>query len=191
MNKTKRELILEIAATEGIEELTEREVALINDRLVAAYGRGGKASSAYIAGVLKEAGRSVRYADDFEEIADRHEEDLAGLLKFDTLAAAESSIHAINRKFREYQAEGNGEGVFHCRELAKRGRLRARLIAANDMVAAERRALNEEIAFWFDLWLRTPELFEDWIELRKSSPDFRRRFLEIGGLQSRGEPSDR
>ena len=182
MTKTKRELILEIAATEGIEELTDREVGLINEKLVAAYGRGGKASSAYIAAVLKEAGRSIRYADGFEEIADGHEEGLAGLLKFDTLAAAEISIHAIDRKFREFQAEGNGEGVFRCRELAKRGRLRARLIAGNDLVASERRALNEEIAFWFDLWLRTPELFEDWIELRKSSPDFRRRFSDLGGL---------
>jgi len=50
------------------------------------------------------------------------------------------------------------------------------LISANDKVAPEKRAAKEEIAFWFDLWLRTPDLFEDWIELRKCSPDYRRRF---------------
>src|SRR5262249_28699335 len=146
MPKTKRELILEIFEAEGFEELTEREIGLINERLIAAYGRGGKSSSAYIAGVLKEAGRSVRYGDGFEDVADRHEEDLAGLLKFDTLAAAESWIRAIYGKFLIFQAEGDEEGVHRCRELAKKGRLRARLIAGNDLVAAERRAINEEIA---------------------------------------------
>ena len=65
-----------------------------------------------------------------------------------------------------------------CREIARRGRLRARLIAGNELVGPEKRAEKEEISFWFDLWLRTPDLFEDWIELRKISPDYKRRFSE-------------
>jgi hypothetical protein len=29
-----------------------------------------------------------------------------------------------------------------------------------------------EIALWFQIWLETPNLFNDWLELRKSSPSF-------------------
>ena len=33
-----------------------------------------------------------------------------------------------------------------------------------------------EIVEWLSVWIRTPTLFEEWLELRKRSPDFRRRF---------------
>jgi hypothetical protein len=178
--KSKRELILEIFAEEGFKELGDEEIRRINERLAAIHGRGGVASPAYIANILISAGKTVRYQDSLTggSEPDRYAEDFAGLLKFDTLSAAESSIRAIDRFFRRFLAEGDEEGMARCREVAQRGRLRARLIAGNEQVAAEKRAEKEEISFWFDLWLRTPDLFEDWIELRKNSPDYRRRFKE-------------
>ena len=55
-------------------------------------------------------------------------------------------------------------------------RRRAALIASNRKVAADKRAEKEEIAQWFTIWLQTPELFFDWLALRKQSEDFRQRF---------------
>jgi hypothetical protein len=180
MNKTKKELILEIFSEEGFEELGDEEIRRINERLVAVYGRGGAASAAFMANTLIAAGKTIRYKDSFETTSspDGYAEDFAGLLNFDTLAAAERSILTIDRFFRRFRAEGDDDGAARCRQIADRGRLRARLIASNDRVAPEKRAEKEEMAFWFDLWLRTPDLFEDWIELRKNSPDYRRRFPE-------------
>jgi hypothetical protein len=175
--KTKRETILELFDSEGFEELTEKEVRLINERLVSIYGRGGAASPAYIADILTSSGKRVRYEESLEEPEpDRYAEDFAGLLKFDTLAEAENSIRVIDRFFRRFRDEDDREGMERCRQIAERCRLRARLISTNDRVAPEKRSAKEEIAFWFSLWLQTPELFEDWIELRKCSPDYRRRF---------------
>ncbi len=31
---------------------------------------------------------------------------------------------------------------------------------------------------WFSIWLKTPEAFFDWLEVRKQSPDYRQRFGE-------------
>jgi hypothetical protein len=33
-----------------------------------------------------------------------------------------------------------------------------------------------ESAQWITLWLQSPELFENWVKLRRASPDFRRNF---------------
>src|SRR5438552_12968400 len=147
--KNKKELILEIFAQEGFEKLGEEEIRQINQRLVALYGRGGAASPAYIANILIAAGKPVHYQDSFgqEPEPDRYAEDFAGLLKFDTLAAAEDSIRAIDRFFRQFRDEGDEEGVDRCREIARRGRLRARLIAGNELVGPEKRAEKEEISF--------------------------------------------
>ena len=35
-----------------------------------------------------------------------------------------------------------------------------------------------EIAEWFSVWLKQPEIFSDWLELRQRSKDFRERFKE-------------
>lgn len=60
--------------------------------------------------------------------------------------------------------------------LVKKGKLRAQSIAANARVQAAKRQEKQEIANWFRIWLETPELFADWLELRKTSEDFRRLF---------------
>ena len=64
----------------------------------------------------------------------------------------------------------------------KKGKLRARSLAANPRVNAPKRQEKQEIARWFQVWLETPDLFAAWLELRKSSEEFRSIFGE-GGAQ--------
>ncbi|MEW6733554.1 MAG: hypothetical protein AB1489_19655 [Acidobacteriota bacterium] len=179
--KTKRELILEIFEAEGFAELSESEIKIINERLVLAYGRGGAASPAYIANTLISAGKRVHIQDQINVASDPEDYNVefAGALKFDTLEDAEQSLHVIDRLFHRCQSANDEEGMIRCREVAERCRLRARLIADNSRVAVEKRTAKEEIAFWFSLWLRTPDLFADWIELRKRSPEYRQRFYPL------------
>src|SRR5579872_1232876 len=109
--RTKRELIIEIFETEGFRELSEAECQVINARLVEIHGRGGAATPAYIANTLLAAGKTVRYQESLSEIPpDQFNEDFAGLLNFDTLTAAESSLRAIDRLQRRFHADGNEEG---------------------------------------------------------------------------------
>ena len=66
------------------------------------------------------------------------------------------------------------------REVARLGRRRAEMISRNHKVEAKKRAEKEEIAHWFGIWLETPDAFFDWLEVRKQSPDFVKRFPEPG-----------
>lgn len=61
-----------------------------------------------------------------------------------------------------------------------KGRQRAQMIARNASVNERKREEKAEIAEWFAVWLRQPEIFEDWLVLRRRSPDFRERFTGDG-----------
>jgi hypothetical protein len=60
--------------------------------------------------------------------------------------------------------------------LVKKGKLRAQRLAASPRVRESKRKEKEEIARWFQVWLETPDLFADWLALRKSSDEFRQTF---------------
>ena len=63
------------------------------------------------------------------------------------------------------------------RAVVKKGKLRARSLAAQSARArAQERKEKQEIASWFQVWLETPDLFADWLALRKSSEEFRELF---------------
>jgi hypothetical protein len=36
----------------------------------------------------------------------------------------------------------------------------------------------KEIFEWLTVWLQSPELFSDWLDLRRHSPEFRAKFVE-------------
>jgi len=59
-----------------------------------------------------------------------------------------------------------------------KGKKRALMIANNQKVAPSKRAEKAEIAEWFTIWLQSPEIFENWIEIRKNSKDFQTTFGE-------------
>jgi hypothetical protein len=60
----------------------------------------------------------------------------------------------------------------YCRRVGALGRRRAELISRNRRVDPRKRLQKREAAVWFRVWLETPELFEDWVSLRKRTEDY-------------------
>ena len=100
------------------------------------------------------------------------------LLHFATLDEAEATLRRLDALWRESRNVGNTARAARVLEMAREGRRRAQMIAGNRRVAAEKRAEKEEIRQWFRIWLETPDAFFDWLELRKQSPEFVKRFGE-------------
>jgi hypothetical protein len=51
------------------------------------------------------------------------------------------------------------------------------LLIANDSRRPEDlRLVQAEAAEWITLWLQSPELFENWVRLRRASDDFKEKF---------------
>jgi hypothetical protein len=141
-------------------------------------GPEDRTSLGYIATILREAGYEVRFEDRYSDpvMPEPYATRLKGMLEFHDLASAEQSLLRIDAVYREYYGAADRLGVAMVCALVKKGKLRARSLAANPRVNARKRQEKQEIANWFQVWLETPELFADWLALRKTSEEFRQLF---------------
>ncbi|MCS6815756.1 MAG: hypothetical protein N0A16_00935 [Blastocatellia bacterium] len=173
----KKEAILRLCQEMAWREIGERELVHLKARLRQELGDAECPSDGYIVEVLRDAGYRVSLSGPFttpvfeEEYARQFE----GVLKFDTLERAEQSLRELSRLYRHFRERGDGRGIAYARALARLGWRRARA-AARRAKEERARVVKEEIAEWFALWASSPETFEIWVELRKQTPDFRRRF---------------
>ena len=172
---TKKELIVEIGRSLGVNRFTPAEVEQIRRQLIVKLGAPGKTSPDYIADVLEDAGLRVVWSTK-ADTEGRYEEEFHDLLHFATLEEAEICLMRLDELLRKFRAEAEAAAAERVLEVARLGRRRAELIARNPKVDAQKRAEKEEILHWFQIWLETPDTFFDWLEVRKQSPDFQRRF---------------
>ncbi len=173
--RTKKELILEVAREIGAQQYTPAEIDQLRRRLIAEHGEDGKTGNDYIADVLKNAGIKVVLTLQ-EEAEEQYEEEFEDLLHFKTLEDAEVSIMRLDELMRKFQAHGEHSAVERVLNVARLGKRRAEMIARNPKVEAPKRAEKVEIASWFRIWLETPDVFFDWLDVRKQSPEFRAQF---------------
>jgi len=172
---SKKAMILELAAHMGVKQFTAAEIEQIRRQMIARHGTAAKTSPDYIVSVLEEAGLRVVMSTD-ADTEGRYEEEFHDLLHFSTLEEAEVCIMRLDELLRKFRAENDRAAVERVLEVARLGRRRAEMIARNHRVDPSKRAEKEEILNWFHVWLETPDAFFDWLELRKQSPDFRKRF---------------
>ena len=172
---SKKELILEAAQALSTERITAAEIEQIRRRLIAVLGAEGNTAPEYIASVLAEAGRRVILSTHADSEG-RYEEEFHDLLHFSNLEEAEMCLIRLDELFRKFHKEGDRAAQERVREVGALGRRRAEMIARNHKVEPAKRAEKEEIAQWFAIWLQTPDAFFDWLEVRKQSSDYERRF---------------
>lgn len=95
-----------------------------------------------------------------------------GLLSFSSLRDTEETIRRLEILCQQYRSASDKKGMEYCRQIAVLGRRRAELISRNKRVSPDRRLQKLEIATWFKIWLETPDLFWDWLSLRKNTEEF-------------------
>ena len=173
--KTKKAMILEAARELGIEKWTTAEIEQLRRKLVAEHGGAGKSGNDYIADVLKSMGWRVQLSER-EEAEERFEEEFEDILHFKSLQDAEVSLTRLDELLRRFQAHGEKAAVERVLEIARLGKRRAEMISHNRKVEPRKREEKKEIAEWFRIWLETPDAFFDWLEIRKSSPEFLGKF---------------
>jgi hypothetical protein len=170
--KSKKQAILDAAQALDIRQASDAEIRRIQTH-IAQQGVSAKPAISYIVRTLRQAGLPVhtRFAD--APIQEPYASQLKGLLRFQELDAAETSLRALNKAFEEYRQIGDQMGMHHVRRLALKGKQRASAIAQNPRVGPANRKVKLEIVNWFRVWLESPELFFVWLEVRKQSEEFR------------------
>jgi len=172
----------------GRDELHQIQSALERESVAA----GGVTSPATIARILADEGAELRHPEIIEFDAlwrqAQIENEAKGLNGVSGLAAektlslkqAESLIMRLEKLRQRFERTGNEQSSKQLRALAIEGRQLAISRAKNRSLVEAVRLEQAEIGEWLRIWLQTPTLFEQWLELRKSSPDFKGKFSQQG-----------
>jgi hypothetical protein len=134
-----------------------------------------------VARLLADEGAELRHAEVLEmdarwRSADPYEAMFRNVLKFSNFEEAVASIKRLDNLRRQFERKKDAEGLRRVKETVLKGKQRAQMIARNPSVNERKRAEKEEIADWFTVWLRQPEIFDDWLHLRRRAKEFRDRF---------------
>ena len=170
---TKSEVILDCWEHIKSNSVGVYELELLQKKLEDKLGRSGDISPASIARTLADAGVRLRHPEVLEADRRWREGRMTEFfgpdeIAFDTLDSAFDSIVALEGLRRQFLQERYQIGIKRLfeygRELKKRQELQTGSILA------------EEVAQWLSVWLQTPELLKDWLELRRKSADFAQKF---------------
>jgi hypothetical protein len=177
--ETKRELI--VAQWNRLRQpvVGAAELKAIQEKLAKYYGANDSESPAAIARVLADEGAELRHPEVIEFDAQWREPRIKlQMREFDSLEPltferAEQFIKRCERARKCYDVD-----ITQVRNSAIDARNKAQLLAGRKSLSEAKRAEQLEIAEWLGVWIKTPVLFADWLELRRRSEEFRRKFSE-------------
>jgi hypothetical protein len=179
--RSKRELIIEAWEHLDCESVGAGELESIAKVVRSRYGDGAVDSPASTARLLADEGAELRHAEVLELDArtraySPYQPMLRNVLKFSDFKQAIASVKRLENLRKQFERLKDREGLRIIRETAQKGRQRALMISRNPAVEQTKREQKAEIAEWFAVWLRQPEIFEEWVELRQRSNEFQKRF---------------
>ncbi len=175
--RTRTELIVEVWEQLDCESVGSQELVAIQAMLTEALGHGGEISPAAIARIVADEGAVLRHPEVFESDFNWRETKLqrsllAHELDFSDVTAAFASVV----KIEELRLRSGDDNFAELREVVQAAREETLMKSRSKIIDQGSREHLKEIAHWLAVWLQSPELFSDWLDLRRRSPDFRKRF---------------
>ncbi len=182
-SRTKNDLIIEVWEKLDCESVGAKEIEAIETVVRDRFGTSAVDSPMILARILADEGAQLRHAEIMQlDVARRTESPydamFRNILKFSDFKQTLNSIRQLENLRRKFTNEKDKEGLRLVRETALKGKIRAQMIAGNLKIDQKKRAEKAEIVEWFTLWMQSPEVFENWIQLRQSSKDFKEKFEE-------------
>ncbi len=187
--RTRHELTIEVWVGLGRAAVGENELREIQRAIAKRFGEGAVDSPAAIARLLADEGAELRHPEIIEFDASwrqaRIEKDAADFSVFDRfdtakplrLTQAEVLIKKLEKLRKKLERAGDAQALRSLKDEAVNARQTVQSLVKNEELNQRVRGEQVEIAEWLTVWIRTPTLFAEWLELRQRSPDFRQRFL--------------
>lgn len=165
------------------------ELRKIQRSMRARFGEEAVESPAAIARVLADEGAELRHPEVIELDArwraakiSREAKRLGGLEPVSAgkplrLDQAETLIRKLEGLRKEADRAGDKTAVRSAQNVAIEAREIAHAMVRDLTLDQTTRNEQGEIAEWLTVWIQTPRLFEEWLELRRRSADFRQQFV--------------
>jgi hypothetical protein len=179
--RTIPDLIIEVWEALDCDSVGAREIKQIQQALHEKFGEGALASPAAIARAVADEGAVLRHPEVFDcdlkwrkqNVDDRSFQEH---LDFASLSAAFESVVKLEEKRLELQINDDTRGLTQLRDIVTSARKDSLLRARSKILDEGQREQAKEISQWLTVWLQAPELFSDWLDLRRRSPEFRKKF---------------
>lgn len=192
--RTRRDLIIEVWEALDCESVGARELEQIQHALGEKFGAGALESPAAIARVVADEGAALRHPEVFEcDVKWRRQQiektSFGDELDFSNLSSAFASVVKVEERRLQVRSEQIREQKSEVRnhDQAVLQELRAAVAAAradcllrarSKILDPQQREQAKEISEWLRVWLQAPELFSDWLDLRRRAPEYRAKFPE-------------
>lgn len=184
--RNKRDLIIEVWEHLDCESVGASELEQIQQTLTEKFGAGALTSPASIARIVADEGAVLRHPEVFQCDVNWREQNLKRWkfregLNFSDFSSAFESVVKLEEKRLQLQIgdEATGAtGLRELREIVTAARKDSLLQARSKILDSSVREQLKEISEWLTVWLQSPELFSDWLDLRRRSPEYRKKFPE-------------
>jgi hypothetical protein len=182
-SRTKQDLMVEVWEALDCESVGATELTAIAEAVRGRFGDGAVESPVAMARLLADEGAELRHAEVLDlhvqwMTREPHDAMFRNVLKFSDFKQAENSIKTLESLRQKFLRENDKKGLLRVYETAQKGKRRAEMISRNKKVEEKNRAEKAEIAEWFTIWLKQPDLFQSWLMVRKRSKDFKQQFSE-------------
>ena len=183
--RNKNELAIEVWEKLDCESVGAVEIEAIETAVGDVFGKSAVDSPMIIARLLADEGAELRHDEIMQLYVRRASErqtfeaSLRNILDTSDLKKTENSIRRLETFRKKYEAAGDQDRLRLMRRLTIDEK--EKKIAAADRKRSDpkEQMMSREIAEWLTLWLQSPELFENWLTLRRRSADFVSRFGEL------------
>jgi hypothetical protein len=180
-SRTKIDLMIEVWEKLDCESVGAKEIVAIEEAVRKRFGEAAVESPMKIARLLADEGAELRHSEIMDLFVERssdrpYDAAFRNILKLKDLHAASGTIGRLEALRKNFTTAADKEGLRLLREKVIAGRNEALAASKNKKLASAERLVNAEIAEWLTLWLNTPEMFDQWLSLRKRSADFKKKF---------------
>lgn len=180
-SRTISDLIIEVWEALDCESVGALELRQIQQALGEKFGEGAIPSPASIARSVADEGAVLRHPEVFDFDAEWREEKLAESrlpqgISFENLKVAIESFVKLDQQRQKLEGKNDERGLKQLRNSVVVARGEAQLRAQSRILPTGEREEAKEIVNALRVWLQAPELFLDWFDLRRRSPEFISKF---------------
>lgn len=181
--KTKIDLIIEVWERLDCESVGAKEILAIEQAVRERFGPAAVESPMVIARLLADEGAELRHSEIMDLYVERssdrpYDAAFRNILKLGDLRSAAASVKQIESLRRNYAASGDREGLRLLRELVIDAKNELTVSSKSSRSSDTEKRMRSEISEWLAVWLNTPEIFDQWLSLRKRSAEFKNTFGE-------------
>jgi len=166
---TKDEFIIQLWERSGKDVVGAAELEQINQALIEHFGT--PMSPAAIARTLADEGIRLGHPEILgADVTWRERTSL--LTPEDLTFGMPDAANALIEKIERLQEDPSARE--HLRQSVLQIKTELELLATNRNTV--NRDLAGEVAQWLTIWIQNPEIFTEWLSLRRATPEFRERF---------------